>query len=603
MVITSPLVALAAILSTAAIAQWLGGRLKLPSVLFLLGAGMMLSSILNPDEVFGDLLFTGVGLGVAVLLFEGGASLSWSEIGDAKYPVIRLVTVGALITWLVGTLAVQIFLGLDWGLSLLIGAILTVSGPTVVLPILRAVRPREPTASIVRWEGILIDPVGAGLAIVVLDSIIHDSSLEEALVQIAATFGVGLMVGGVISAVLIGALALRAVPDHLQVNLTLAGLIAAYALSNQLQPEAGLVAATLMGMAFANQSRVPSAHIVEFSEHLGGLVLGALFIVLGARVDMGQIVEYLPASVAIIAVLLVIGRPLAVFASTVGTGLPTQHRRFLTVMAPRGVVAAAVASLFAVELEHLDINPGPLVPVVFTVVLGTVLVVGIGAGPAAKWLRVAQTESNGVALIGGGGFGVALAEELIAQEIPVIHVGLTDDDEKRAIEEGQMVYSGRIDRHEYLDTMNKLGIRHAVALSGIDHLDTFALRQIAEVIGSENLYSLHDPSRSRDAGTTRLVQPRTILSAEYTAGRLRHLMRIGVGVRTVDASHADEEGWVNLCRVDPQSRQVMFNGFRSPGDDDLIIQFGPDPDLLAEAAAEPETNDELLPLIIEATEV
>lgn len=601
--ITSPLVALAVILTTAAVAQWVGGRLKLPSVMFLLAAGMVLSTVLNPDEIFGELLFTGVGVGVAVLLFEGGASLVWKEIGEAKFPVIRLVTVGALVTWLVGSLAAGIFLGLELRLALLIGAILIVSGPTVVIPILRAVRPREPTASIVRWEGILIDPVGAGLAIVVLDAILEDRGFERALVQILTTFGAGFAVGAVFSALLIGALAFRQIPDHLQVNLTLAGLVAAYALSNQLRPEAGLVAATLMGMAFANQSRVPSAHIVEFSENLGGLVLGALFIVLGARVDIADIVEYLPASLAIIAVLLVVARPLAVMASTLGTDLPAQHRKFLMLMAPRGVVAAAVASLFAEELDHLGSDPGPLVPVVFTVVLGTVLVVGLGAGPAAQRLRVAQAEANGVALIGGGPFAVAFAGELVKLEIPAIHVGLTDEDEKRAIDAGQMVYSGRIDRHEFLDTMTQLGIRHAVALSGIDHLDTFALRQIAEVIGSENLYGLHDPSRSMDAGTTRLVQPRTPLPPQYTAGRLRHLISIGVGLRTVGVDHIDDDGWVNLCRVIPAHRQIQFISVNSADDDDLLIQFGPDPDIIGDGVG--TTGEDESPAVAtqEATEV
>jgi NhaP-type Na+/H+ or K+/H+ antiporter len=602
-VITSPLVALAVILSTAAIAQWIGGRLKLPSVLFLLAAGMALSTVLNPDEVFGELLFTGVGVGVAVLLFEGGASLRWNDIGEAKYPVIRLVTVGALVTWFVGSLVTGLILDLDVKLALLIGAILIVSGPTVVIPILRAVRPREPTASIVRWEGILIDPVGAGLAIVVLDAILEDRGFERALVQVLTTFGAGLAVGAAISVVLIGALALRQIPDHLQVNLTLAGLVAAYALSNQIRPEAGLVAATLMGMAFANQSRVPSAHIVEFSENLGGLVLGALFIVLGARVDMTEILDYLPASLAIIAVLLVVARPLAVLASTLGTDLPSPHRKYLMLMAPRGVVAAAVASLFAEELDQLGMDPGPLVPVVFTVVLGTVLVVGLGAGPAADRLRVAQAESNGVALIGGGPFAVAFAEELNELEIPTIHIGLTDDDEKRAIECGQMVYSGRIDRHEFVDTMAALGIRHAVALSGIDHLDTFALRQIAEVIGSENLYALHDPSRSNDAGTTKLVGPRTLLPPQYTAGRLRHLVGIGVGMRTIGVERLDDPGWVSLCRVIPDTRRVVFTSINAAGGDDLLIQFGPDPDIVGGGDA-PSGDDDPPPAATpEATEV
>ncbi len=576
MEITNPLTALAFIMLAASTAQWLSARMQLPSVLFLLAVGVAASPLMDPDELFGDLLFTAVGLGVAVLLFEGGASLKWRSIGSAKAPVIRLVTIGAVLTWAIASIVSAIVLDLDRGLALLIGAILIVSGPTVVMPLLRVVRPREPSASILRWEGILIDPIGAGLAIVVLDTLLEEQGLREALMLIVTTFGAGLLVGLAFSVAVIEALRHRLIPDHLQVNLTLAVVVGSYALANLMRPEAGLVAVTVLGMAFANQRRAPSAHIVEFNEHLGATILGVLFIVLGARVDLQAVWDNLIPSLIIIAVLVVIARPVAVFASTAGTSVNARHRQFLMTLAPRGVVAAAVASLFAVELEHHDVDPGPLVPVVFTVVVGTVALAGFGAKTAARRFRVARPEANGVALIGGGPFAIGLARELLSAGVTTIHVGLSDEDERAAAEEGQLVYQGRLDSEEFSEAMTEIGIRQAVALSGIDHLDMFALSQIAEVVGTEHLYGLFDPSRGEEEVASRVISPVAVLPNEYTPERVHHLTESGVGVRTVIAAWAGLPGWLPICGIENQAQQVVFNVDPDQlADDDLIIQIGP----------------------------
>ncbi|MDH3294991.1 MAG: cation:proton antiporter [Acidimicrobiia bacterium] len=574
--ITNPLTALAVIMGAAAAAQWVSARLRLPSVLFLLAVGLAASPFIDPDALFGDLLFTGVGLGVAVLLFEGGASLKWRSIGTAKAPVIRLVTVGALITWIIASLAAFFILDLDRGLALLLGAILIVSGPTVVMPLLRVVRPREPSASILRWEGILIDPIGAGLAIVVLDTLLEEQGLADVLWLIVTTFGSGLIVGLALSLVVIEALRRRLIPDHLQVNMTLAVVVGSYALANLIRPEAGLVAVTVLGMAFANQRRVPSAHIVEFNEHLGATILGILFIVLGARVDLAAVIDNLIPSLIIIGILVVVARPLAVYASTAGTSVDARHRRFLMTLAPRGVVAAAVASLFAVELDHQGVDPGPLVPVVFTVVVGTVLLAGLGAKTAANRFRVARPQANGVALIGGGPFAIGLARELLTAGITTIHVGLTDEDERAAAQSGQLVFQGRLDGEEFHEAMTELGIRQAVALSGIDHLDMFVLGQIAEVVGTEHLYGLHDPSRENEEMASKMIAPVAVLPEEYTPERVHYLTESGVGVRTVIAAWAGMPGWLPVCGIDSQSQQVIFNvDLNELADDELVIQIGP----------------------------
>ena len=536
--ITDPLLTIAVIILSAVVCQVIAARLSVPSVMFLLAAGVGLSTVLDPDQVFGELLFTGIGLGVAVLLFEGGTSLNWSRLQTGKVPVLRLVTIGALVAWIIGSAVVAATLDIDVELAVLLGAIFIVSGPTVIIPLLRVVRPRQPTASILRWEGILIDPVGAAIAIVVLDAIIEERSLGRSVLRVVTTFGAGTAVGVLASLVVIVAFRARLIADHLHIPVTLALLVGAYAVANALRPEAGLIAATLLGMAFANQRRIPAAHIAEFNEHLGATVLGVLFIVLGARVDLDAIVENLGASLIIIAVLVLIARPATVIVSTIGTDVTWSQRGFLMALAPRGVVAAAVASLFAFELDHAEIDPGPIVPVTFTVVVGTVLLAGLGARFAAERFRVAQPEPNGVALIGGGQFALDLADVFHQHSIATIHVGLDDAEAEAAAARGHLVYQGRLDTEEFPDTISAVGIKTALALSGTDHLDAYAAERISRVIGAANLYGVRNPESEAEVGTAQTIAITPILPAELNADTLGRLREAGYRLSTAVGSRA-----------------------------------------------------------------
>ncbi len=571
--IHDPLTALVVISTVAFAAQWVGTRLAIPSVLFLLAAGMSLSGVIDPDELFGEVLFTGVGLGVAVLLFEGGSSLNWRRL-TGRQAVIRLVTLGAVVAWGIGAGSVFVLYDVDGGIALLIGAILVVSGPTVVMPLLRVVRPREPAGSVLRWEGILIDPIGAALAIVVLDAIIEDRSPGRVVVRVVSTFGAGLAVGIAVTAAVVAALHRRLIADHLQVPATLAAVIAAYGLGNELRPEAGLIAVTILGMGFANQRLVPAGHIVEFNENLGAAALGILFVVLGARVDVDELLEFLPESLALVAILVFVARPATVVVATLGTDLTRRDRLFLMTLAPRGVVAAAVASLFALELELHEIDPGPLVPVVFSVVVGTVTITSLTARFAARRLRVAEPEPRGVALIGGGALAVEIAHHLSELDVATLHVGLDEECEAMAARRGQLVYQGRLDSEEFTDALEATGIAHAVALSGTDHLDVYATARIADVVGKANVYAVDAPERS-EAATAHAVVPRPLLPPDYDAARLAELADGGLRVRSVRGPRHPRSGWLTLCRVGSDGR-VRFDEDPTNADmDDVLVQLGP----------------------------
>ncbi|MCA9960567.1 MAG: sodium:proton antiporter, partial [Anaerolineales bacterium] len=385
------LLGVAAIIVLGVSAQWFAWRLRLPSILLLLLFGFLagpITGIIEPDVLFGDLLFPVVSISVAIILFEGGLTLRLSELPKVGDVIFRLISVGALLTWGLAALSAHYIVGLNWPLSALLGAILIVTGPTVIGPLLRQVRPKGEVAAVLKWEGILIDPVGAVLAVLVFEAI-----LEGEISQVPAAIAFGVLqtmfigvIGGLLAAGILVLFMRRFwIPDHLQNGVALLLAIGSFAISNLLHPEAGLLTVTVMGLALANQNWVSIKHIVEFKENLTILLIGVLFIVLASRLQLADISSLGWSSVLFVLVLIVVIRPLAVLVSTFRSRLDGRSRLFLTWMAPRGIVAASVASVFSFELaEAGHIGAESIVPLTFLVIVGTVLFYGLTAAPAAR---------------------------------------------------------------------------------------------------------------------------------------------------------------------------------------------------------------------------
>ena len=572
--IEEPLHAIGVILGVAIGCQWLAERLRVPSVLLLLIAGVATGSIVDPDELLGHLLFPLVSLGVGILLFEGGLSLRWRQLGAATQPVVRIVTLGVLVTWVVGALGAKLILDLPTNIAVLLGAILTVSGPTVVIPLVRAVRPREPSASVLRWEGILIDPVGATLAIVVLDTILEDRSAGGVALLVFTTIASGLVIGLLAGVVLIEALRRHLISDHLQIPVTLAAVVGAFAGADAIRPEAGLVATTVLGLVVANQRRTSASHIYEFNENLGSIVLGVLFVILGARIELDTVVDEIPGALALLALLILVARPLAVLAATTGTSTGWRDRSFVTLMAPRGVVAASVSSLFALELEEHGIDPGPLVQVTFIIVVGSVALAAATARSAARWLHVAQPDPTGVALIGGDRFALDLGELLAAERVSVLLVGLDDDQADAAAERGLLTYRGRLDAEDLIEATKAVGVGAAVALSGTDHLDAYGITRLAEAVGRANVYRLGYDGEGDDEGSSE-VTARLVLPNRFTPNLIEDLLAEGKRLEVVPADEI-QSGWVAICAVTTDGRVRFDVDETHRGEGDRLVVLGPD---------------------------
>ncbi len=490
-------VGLAGVVLIGIAAQWIAWRTRLPSILLLLLFGLVagpITGFIRPDDLFGPLLFPLVSLSVAIILFEGGLSLRFSEIQATRRVLRVLVTVGALVTWAVASAAGYYLAGLNVDLAVLLGAILVVTGPTVIGPLLRFVRPRGPVGPLLKWEGIVIDPIGATLAVLTFEAI-QTIRLEEVLplilwgmlktVLIGTGFG---LLGAGFLVLLIGR---NYVAPHLQNPFALALVLGAFVGSNQLQPESGLLTVTVMGIALANQNRVSVQHLVEFKENLRVLLLSCIFILLAARIQIAQLRSIGVPDLLFLIALIGVARPLSVLASTLRSRLSWKERVFLMWMAPRGIVAASVSAVFAAYLVERGV-PGAsrLVTLTFLVVIGTVAFYGLTALPVARLLGLAERRPQGVLFVGAHDWARAIAAELHRNDVPVLLVDTNAGNLAEAREEGLPAHAGDAASEQVRNEVDLEGIGRLLAMTSNEEVNADAALAFRDVFGADKVYTL-----------------------------------------------------------------------------------------------------------------
>ncbi|MEZ4753032.1 MAG: cation:proton antiporter [Bdellovibrionota bacterium] len=540
------LVGLGVILVLGVLAQWIAWRFKLPSILLLLIFGFIagpITGVVHPDEMFGDLLFPLVSLSVAIILFEGGLTLKFSELHRSKSTVLNLISIGMLITWLLSWWAARTFLGMDFSLAVLLGAILTVSGPTVVLPLIRHIKPKAPLGSILKWEGILIDPVGAVVAVLVLQAIVSNrfhSAFSVIIEGVIGTTIVGGLLGIFGGVFLIRLIKKGHIPDYLQIPVSLMILVVIFVVSNHFYHESGLLAVTVMGMILANTKDVSILEILEFKENLRVLLISILFILLAARVDINDFQNLGLNEFLFLATIIFIARPIAVFISTFRSGLNWRERAFLCWLAPRGIVAAAVSSLFALELEKAGIEDAHyLVTYTFIVIVGTVTFYGLTSSFVAKLLGVRQAKPQGVLFVGANGFARALAKELESEEFKTILVDTNRSKINIAHMEGLTAYHGNILSEHVLELLDLEGIGRVVALTPNDEANSLACVHFAEHFGKEEMYQLSPVQRAnldKDSGVSSRLRGKFLFSKDESFTSLNDKFVRGAVIKTTELS-------------------------------------------------------------------
>lgn len=593
-----PVVQLAGIVVVAVAAQWIAARLRVPSILLLLVAGFLMGpvlGILDPDELFGDLLAPSVSLAVGLILFEGGMSLRLREMAGRQRVLWLLVTVGVLLTWVVGTLTVIVFTDLPTGIAVLIGSILVVSGPTVVGPLLAQVRPSKTVSSILKWESIFIDPVGALLAVLTFEVLLVERALDpnpgEVIWEVIKFVLVGGGVGVIIGVLAIVALRRHWVPEHLLSLFGISAALLAFIVAGEISAESGLLATTILGLVIANHRPIRTEQIVRFSEIIRVLLIGVLFIVLSARIDTEQLQVDLGAAAAIVIALVLFARPAAVAIATWKSKMDWRERVLIASVAPRGIVAASIASVFSLELAEEGVTGADdITPLVFAVIVGTVAIYGLGMAPIARGLGLAKRHQEGALILGAGPVERAIGRALDAAGVTLVVATTNRRDHYQArMEELRSFYGNLLDRDVELD-IDLSGIGQLLALTPNDDVNTLAAARFGELFGGAYVYQLHPAGLPAgiDSNPAADLGGRFLFGSGLDYWALQRELDAGGQIRRTTLSdeysladfRASTEGAVPLFIVRRGGRLgIVLSGSNDPlgsaGDGDTIISLIP----------------------------
>lgn len=529
---------LSTILIAGLLSAWVARLLNIPNILLMLITGFILgpvTGVLNPDELFGDLLLPIVSLSVAVILFEGGLSLDLRKVKKIGPTVVLLVICGVIFGVSLGTGFMYYWLEFSLPASLLLSSILIITGPTVIIPILQQLHVKEPVRSILKWESILIDPVGAISAFLIFEALFKSTHSATETISVGLVLGltIGCVIGFLGAFILHQSLKRFLIPDVLHNPVVLLFVILAYSLSNGLQSDSGLVAVTVMGIALANQKSLPVKHIVEFKESLRVILIAFLFITLAASVDLHKILNDWDEALWISLFLLLIVRPIVVGIGTIGAGLSWKEKLLMTVISPKGIVSAAVASLFSLELTKMGFDAGDwLGPLVFGVIAITVCISALAAFILAPRLGLASTFESGVLIIGANAFARELGQALASIGLRPFYI---DTDFWKVSEAKQLegnVYLGSFMafEEEHPETLAKTGT--VLALTENDGINSLAVNHFSRYFDRERLYQFQPEKEEIPEHLT----GRGLFTKDINHSSMRQLIEEGAKIRSTQLS-------------------------------------------------------------------
>ena len=605
------LFALGGIAVVAFACQWLAWRVKLPAILFLLLSGILLgpvAQLLNPDRLFGEILFPLISVSVAIILFEGSLTLNFTEIRNQKRVVQRLILYGAAITWLVAAITTHYLFFLPWELSVLFGALTVVTGPTVIVPMLRTVRPNSDIANILRWEGILIDPLGALLVVVVYEFIVAQSDangISHGVFTFAKVILSGLVLGFLGGWFLETIIRRHWVPDYLLNLATLSTLLGLFVFSDYLAHESGLLTVTVMGMWLANRKTVHIEEILNFKENLSVVLISGLFILLAARLTFNDLGMLGWSAILLLLVLQFVARPLSVFAATFGSNLSWQQKTLLAWIAPRGIVAAAVSALFAIQLYDAGIPQAEiLVPLTFIVIIGTVILQSATARPLARLLKVAEPSPRGLLIIGANSVARAVGKVLHDNGFRVLLTDSSWDNISAARMEGLPTFYGNA-VSEYADQhLDLIGIGKLLGMSPRRALNAVAGMRYASEFGRQNVYVILTSADTKVSERHQLAQEYrgyVLFGKELTFQKFASLLSQGAEIRatklseeyTFEVFQQQNKNAIPLFAINAKGRLQIFveDGTFEPGAGwTLMALYQPVPNETKEESARAEST-------------
>lgn len=575
-------------------AQWLAWRTNRPAIVVMLGAGFLAGPVLgifDPEHAFGDLLEPMVAIGVALILFEGGLSLNFRELRNTGGAVWRMATIGVALGWLFGALAAHQIAGLVWPVAILFGGILVVTGPTVVIPLLRqsTVQPRP--ASLLKWEAIVNDPTGALCAVIAYEyfrlSATGASWVAIIPPMLVAALGAGL-IGYCAARAIAWAFPRGFIPEYLKAPVLLVSVIAVFVLSNTIEHEAGLVAVTVMGIALANMNVQSMRSIHPLKETIAILMVSGLFIVLSASLKWSDL-AYLDWRFGLfLAALLFLVRPATVLLTLLGSSIPWNERLFIAWIAPRGIVLVAISGLFALRLSELGYEDGNvLIGLGFAVVVTTVLAHGLTINLAARLLGVKGETRPGLLIVGSTPWTVALARLMHELKTPVTIVDSSWQRLALARHENLPHYHGEILNEATEHNLDLSPFQVLVAATENEAYNTLVCNDFAYEIGRDAVYQLGEPGDEDDRyAMPESLRGRALFEAGYGVEDITERLAAGWRFRKTTLSDSfrfeDAKGMLPassslllLLRQDGRMRFFTHAARPVPGPGDTVISFSP----------------------------
>ena len=513
---------LAGIVILGILAQWVAWKLKIPAILPLLLIGLFvgpvstllsedgtkwLEPIWNGEEGLfpGESLFFFVSLAISVILFEGGLTLRRNDVLNIGPVIMKLISIAVVITFVGAGLAAHFIFDLSWQISFLFASLVIVTGPTVIAPILRHIPLKKDISSILRWEGILIDPIGALVAVLVFEFIrIEDANsfTTTALMEFGKIILFGFTFGFAFAHGLVLLIKKGVIPHYLLNVFTLATVIGVFVLADTFAHESGLLAVVVMGMVMGNINLPNLKELLYFKESLSILLVSILFILLAANIELEEILLVLNQKALLLFVIVVFGlRPLGVFLSSIGSGLNIKEKLFISWVGPRGIVAAGIASLLGLKLERLNIEGAEYItPLVFLIVLGTVILNATTARWIARLLGVFLKDSRGILIIGASSASRLIAAYLKKNDRHVVLIDSNPDNIQIAREMGleaieESIYADELENNIELNDMGFL-----LALTANSDINKTAIHKFGKQYGENGSFRLISHEEKEEPG-------------------------------------------------------------------------------------------------------
>ncbi|MFS4415489.1 cation:proton antiporter [Maribacter sp. 2307ULW6-5] len=514
------MIELAGIIILGIVAQWVAWRLKLPAILPLILIGLIVgpiatlytvdgSKLIEPiwngkKGLFpGDGLYYFVSLAISIILFEGGLTLKRSEIRNVGPVITKLITLGSLVTFLAAGFAAHFIFGLSWQISFLFSALIIVTGPTVITPILRNIPLKKDVSAILKWEGILIDPIGALAAVLVFEFISvggGEAYTFTALMEFGKILLFGFTFGFTFAHGLAFAIKKNFIPHYLLNVVSLSVVLLVFVESEVFAHESGLLAVVVMGMVMGNMDLPNRKELLYFKESLSVLLISILFILLAANIDIEDLQLILTwQTVALFAVIVFVIRPLGVFLSSSGSNLMLKEKLFISWVGPRGIVAAGIASLFGSKLIARGV-PGAeyITPLVFMIVLGTVLLNATTARRFAKLVKVFLTKSEGILIIGASQVPRLIAAYLQENKRHVVVIDNNETNVNKANQLGLDAFEANIYSDALSDYVELSDVGYVMALTGNSDINKYAIKKFQRDFGENGSFRLVDTDEMND---------------------------------------------------------------------------------------------------------